>query len=131
MEIKCQTCSETKTENDFRYSEKNNTIYFNTGKCKQCLSIGKNAYYKTLLPLDITGKIIRFFGQSVQEERPDLKRDIYLLLKKIELNKGQVDETDCVKLLSLYTEKYGEKITKLDREYEMLYYYEKLKEDNV
>ena len=120
MEIKCHTCNEIKTEYDFRYTEKNNTIYFNVGKCKKCFSIGKNTYNKKVLPLDITGKIIKMFGMPAQEERVDLKRDIYLLLKKIEINKGNVDEGDCVKLLSLYTEKYGEKITRLDREYEML-----------
>ena len=130
MEIKCHTCNEIKTEYDFRYTEKNNTIYFNVGKCKKCFSIGKNTYNKKVLPLDITGKIIKMFGMPAQEEREDLKRDIYLLLKKIEINKGNVDEADCVRLLSLYTEKYGEKITTLDREYEMLYYYEKLKEYN-
>jgi len=129
MEIKCHNCNEIKTEYDFRYIEKKNTIYFNVSKCKKCFSIGKNSYNKKVLPLDITGKTIKFFG-IVSVERKDLKRDIYLLLKKIELNKGNVDEGDCVKLLSLYTEKYGEKITKLDREYEMLYYYEKLKECN-
>jgi hypothetical protein len=130
MKIKCQTCNEIKTEFDFRYTEKNGTIYFNVGKCKKCLSEGKNTYNKKVLPLDITGKIIRFFGQPKQEERLDLKRDIYLLLKRIEINKGNVDETDCVRLLSLYTEKYGDKITNLDREYEMIYYYQKLKECN-
>lgn len=130
MEMKCHTCNEIKTEYDFRYTEKKNTIYFNVGKCKKCFSIGKNTYNKKVLPLDITGKIIKMFGQPAEQERADLKRDIYLLLKKIEINKGNVDEGDCVKLLSLYTEKYGEKITRLDREYEMLYYYEKLKECN-
>jgi len=130
MEIKCHTCNEIKTEYDFRYTEKKNTIYFNVSKCKKCFSIGKNTYNKKVLPLDITGKIIKMFGMPAQEERVDLKRDIYLLLKKIEINKGNVDEADCVRLLSLYTEKYGEKITTLDREYEMLYYYEKLKEYN-
>lgn len=130
MNIECKNCNEIKTEYDFRYTEKNNTIYFNVGKCKKCFSIGKNTYNKKVLPLDITGKIIKMFGMPAQEERVDLKRDIYLLLKKIEINKGNVDEADCVRLLSLYTEKYGEKITTLDREYEMLYYYEKLKEYN-
>ena len=130
MEMKCHTCNEIKTEYDFRYTEKNGTIYFNVGKCKQCFSIGKNTYTKRVIPLDINGKVIKMFGQPAEQERADLKRDIYLLLKKIEINKGNVDEGDCVKLLSLYTEKYGEKITRLDREYEMLYYYEKLKECN-
>lgn len=130
MEIKCHTCNEIKTEYDFRYTEKNGTIYFNVGKCKQCFSIGKNTYTKKVIPLDTTGKVIRFFGQPVKEQRQDLKRDIYLLLKRIEINKGNVDETDCVRLLNLYTELHGEKITRLDREYEMLYYYEKLKEYN-
>ena len=129
MEIKCQNCNEIKTEYDFRYTEKNNTIYFNTAKCKVCFSEGKNTYNKKVIPLDITGKVIRFFGH-IRKEREDLKRDIYLLLKRIEINKGNVDETDCVRLLNLYTEKYGEKITKLDREYEMIYYYQKLKECN-
>lgn len=41
MEIKCQNCNGVKTEFDFRYTEKNNTIYFNIGKCKKCLSEGK------------------------------------------------------------------------------------------
>ena len=130
MEIQCQNCGITKTEYDFRYTEKNNTIYFNVGKCKKCFSIGKNTYTKKVIPLDTTGKVIRFFGQPVKEQRQDLKRDIYLLLKRIEINKGNVDETDCVRLLNLYTELHGEKITRLDREYEMLYYYEKLKEYN-
>jgi hypothetical protein len=130
MNIQCQNCNEIKTEYDFRYTEKNNTIYFNTAKCKVCLSEGKNTYNKKVLPLDITGKVIKFFGH-IRKEREDLKRDIYLLLKRIEINKGNVDETDCVRLLNLYTEKYGEKITKLDREYEMIYYYQKLKECNV
>ncbi len=130
MNIQCQNCGITKTEYDFRYTEKKGTIYFNVGKCKKCFSEGKNTYSKKVIPLDITGKVIRFFGMPAEQERPDLKRDIYLLLKKIEINKGNVDEGDCVKLLSLYTEKYGEKITRLDREYEMLYYYEKLKECN-
>lgn len=130
MNIECKNCNEIKTEFDFRYTEKKGTIYFNVGKCKVCLSEGKNTYTKKVKQLDITRKIIRFFGQSVKEERQDLKRDIYLLLKRIELNKGNVDETDCVRLLNLYTEKYGEKVTRLDREYEMIYYYEKLKEYN-
>ena len=129
MDIRCHTCNEIKTEFDFRYTEKNGTIYFNVEKCKSCFSIGKNKYNKKVLPLDISGKTIKFFGM-IKEERVDLKRDIYLLLKRIELNKGNVDENDCVKLVSLYTEKYGEKITRLDREYEILYYYEKLKECN-
>lgn len=131
MEIQCQNCGLTKTEYDFRYTEKKGTIYFNVGKCKVCLSEGKNTYTKKVKQLDITGKIIRFFGQPVKEQRQDLKRDIYLLLKRIELNKGNVDETDCVRLLNLYTELHGEKITNLDREYEMIYYHEKLKEYNV
>jgi hypothetical protein len=129
MNIDCQNCGITKTEHDFRYTEKKGTIYFNTGKCKVCLSEGKNTYNKKVKPVDITGKVIRFFGY-IRKEREDLKRDIYLLLKRIEINKGNVDETDCVRLLNLYTEKYGEKITKLDREYEMIYYYQKLKECN-
>ena len=83
MEIKCSNCEEIKTEYDFRYTEKNGTIYFNVGKCKRCFSIGKNTYYKKVLPLDITGKIVKLFGHPVEEERIDLKRDIYLLLKKI------------------------------------------------
>lgn len=129
MNIECKNCNEIKTEYDFRYTEKKGTIYFNVGKCKKCFSEGKNTYSKKVIPLDITGKVIRFFGY-VKKERQDFKRDVYLLLKKIEINKGNVDEADCVRLLSLYTEKYGEKITTLDREYEMLYYYEKLKEYN-
>lgn len=130
MEIQCQNCGLTKTEYDFRYTEKKGTIYFNVGKCKKCFSEGKNTYSKKVIPLDITGKVIRFFGY-VKKERPDMKRDIYLLLKRIELNKGNVDETDCFRLVSLYTELHGEKITSLDREYEMIYYYQKLKEYNV
>jgi len=129
MEIKCHTCNEIKTEYDFRYTEKNGTIYFNVGKCKVCLSEGKNTYTKKVIPVDITGKVIKFFGH-IRKEREDLNRDIYLLLKRIELNKGNVDEYDCVRLLNLYIEKYGEKITRLDREYEMIYYYQKLKECN-
>jgi len=129
MDIKCHNCEEIKTEHDFRYTEKKGTIYFNVGKCKKCFSIGKNTYNKKVLPLDITGKIIKFFGQVVKE-REGLRRDVYLLLKRIEINKGNVDETDCFRLVSYYTEVYGEKITSLDREYEILYYHEKLKEYN-
>lgn len=129
MEIKCHNCNEIKTEYDFRYTQKPTTIYFNVGKCKKCLSIGKNTYNKKLKPLNIEGFIIKFFGIKKQL-REGLKRDLYLLLKKIELNKGNVDELDCFRLVDLYTEIYGEKYTRLDREYEMLYYYEKLKEYN-
>ena len=130
MNIECQNCRITKTENDFRYTEKKETIYFNIGKCKTCLSEGKNKYTKVVKPVDIVGKTIKFFGY-VRKQREDLKRDIYLLLKKIEMNRGNVDEIDCIRLLGLYTELYGERITKLDREYEMIYYYEKLKECDI
>jgi hypothetical protein len=129
MEIKCDNCQELKTEHDFRYTKVKNTIYFNVKKCKKCFSEGKNKYNKKVLPLDITGLVVKLYGYS-KEIRKDLNRDIYLLLKRIELNKGNVDDLDCFKLVSLYTEAYGEIYTKLDREYEMLYYYEKLKEYN-
>ena len=52
------------------------------------------------------------------------------LLDRIEKNKGRVTDIDCVKIIDLYTEVYGMKYTKLDREYEILYYYKKLKEYN-
>lgn len=130
MKIECQNCKLSKTEYDFRYTEKNNTIYFNIGKCKKCLSEGKNKYNKRVKELNLNNKVIKFFGYK-QEERPELKRDIHLLLKRIDSNNGYVTEIDCCRLLTLYTEKYGEKITNLDREYEMIYYHEKLKELNV
>lgn len=50
------------------------------------------------------------------------------LLLKIENNNGLVTELDCIKLTNFYTTVYGEKYTKLDREYEILYYYKKLQE---
>jgi len=127
MEIKCQKCNETKTENDFRYVKNNNIIYFNVGRCKKCFSNGKNKYNIYIKPLNLEGLTIKYFGiEKIMRE--DVKRDAYLLLKRIEMNKGYVDNFDCIRIVDIHNEIYGEVYTKLDREYEILYFFEKIKE---
>lgn len=125
MEITCKNCNITKNENDFRYVDKGHTIYFNIDKCKLCFSKSGKTFTKK--KIDLTNKLVRFFGGEV-ELRKDLDRDIYLLVKRIELNNGNVDEIDCFRLAGLYTELYGEFMTKLSKEYELIYYYEKLRQ---
>jgi hypothetical protein len=59
-----------------------------------------------------------------------MQEQLKKLLNRIDRNKGRVTDIDCFIIVDLYTEIFGMKYTKLEREYEILYYYKKLKEYN-
>lgn len=50
------------------------------------------------------------------------------LINKVERQNGYVKDNQILDLVNLYNHIYGEKYTNLDREYELIYYYMKLKE---
>jgi hypothetical protein len=129
MDIKCNNCKEVKTENDFRYTLKSNNIYFNVNKCKTCLSEGKRTYYgKKAKLVDLTGLNVKTLTVVEEKISYEIEKQLHFLLLRIELNKGNVSEIDCFKILSLYIEIYGENYPKLDKEFEILYCYNKLKQ---
>ncbi len=134
MRIECKNCKETKTENDFRYTIKKDKVYFQTTKCKECLTNGKRPYqYKVEKKLDLT-KL--FIDESLKRNELDetTRKQLHYLLLKIKMNDGNVTELDCFNIISLYVDIYGNVNTvkneslQLENELEILYYYKKLQD---
>ena len=111
---KCKTCNEEWT-NEYFYSSMNYwKLYYITKKCKICKGV----------------KVRDKFSFVPERVHIDFdKRKQYLLILRLEINKGQATDRDIIKLINCYSEIYGDSVP-IFREVmdEYVFMWEKLKE---
>lgn len=115
--LKCKTCNEERT-NEYFYSSMNyGKLYYITNKCKLCRGV----------------KVRDKFSFVPERVKGDYdKRKQYLLLLRLEINKGQATDRDIINLINCYSEIYGDSVP-IFREVmdEYVFMWEKLKEFSV
>lgn len=111
----CKKCGVEK-ELRYFYKRKNNkySVEKATGSCKHCLGI-KN-------PDKIT-------TQKTTEVKPT-KKQLSAFIREMEAKRGQFDFVDSLRLINIFTQQYGIVFTNFTIEEELMYMWEKLKDEN-
>ena len=148
MILKCKTCKLEHEHSNFTYQRTNTskTIYFNTTKCRTCMNsreyksqIDTNISldgWKVKIKKDInqrdTNRINKILKKSVtnsniilSDDKVDINKIGYFI-RKVNIRGGWIDDVDAFILTSYFTSIFGELNTKLNKESELLYMWNKL-----
>lgn len=112
--LRCKKCGEERTNEYFYSSRTKGKVYYIVAKCKICHGVKVRDKFS-------------FKPETLNQEYD--KRKQYLLLLRLEINKGQATEKDIINLINCYSEIYGDSVP-LFREItdEYVFMWEKLKE---
>lgn len=117
MTIEMRLCKKCGVEKELKYFYKRKNKYDiekPTGSCKSCLGI-KN-------PDKIT-------THKTIEEKPT-KKQLSAFIREMEAKRGQFDFVDSLRLINIFTQQYGIVFTNFTIEEELMYMWEKLKDEN-
>lgn len=139
MEFKCRTCQLQKNYNHFKYTKKEEVLYFYITKCKECLGVRK---YTSINPLEIdfnmyivkVNKAQKSPKLSVDKVLSECKGEDLNVLKRIKDFINRINDNygwmegqiDVYILADLYTLVFGDLSTDLDIYGECLFMWEKL-----